>query len=43
MGAAEIAEKAIKIAASIDIYSSGNATILSVSARDNDKTDKDKT
>ena len=43
MGAAEIAEKAIKIAASIDIYSSGNATILSVSAKDNDKTDKDKT
>lgn len=35
MGAAEIAEKAIGIAAGIDIYSSGNATVLSVSADKN--------
>ena len=38
MGAAEIAKKAIGIAAGLDIYSSGNATVLSVSADKN--TDK---
>lgn len=41
MTAEEIVEEAIKIAASIDIYTSGTATVLSVGGKDEDSNDED--
>lgn len=37
MGAKEIAETALKIAADIDIYTSGTATVLTVSSKDSEE------